>query len=100
MAFSSFNNAMTRVGPQNDLAPTLWTYTTTDALTAVDASGYFNAAANRLKVGDLIYCYSSTGPTFGLAVVRSNSRNLLASPPVQGVVDVSNFTAIGAINSD
>lgn len=100
MAFASFSNALTRVGPQNDLAPTLWTYTTTDALTTVDGSGYFNAVANRLKVGDLIYCYSSTGPTFGLAVVASNTRNLSASPPVQGVVNVSNFTAIGAINSD
>lgn len=98
MAFTG--STFTRIGPQNDLAPTFWTYATADALTTVDGSGYFNSAANRLKVGDFLYAYTSTGPAFGIAVVRSNTRNLLASPPVQGVVDVSNFTAVGAINSD
>jgi hypothetical protein len=98
MAFTGAS--FTRVGPQNDNAPTLWMYSTADALTTVDGSGYFNSAANRLKVGDLIYANSSSGPTFGLAVVRSNTRNLTSVPPVAGVVDVSNFTAVGAINSD
>lgn len=91
---------LTRVGPQNDNCPTLWTYATADAFTTVDTSGYFNSVANRLKVGDLIYGYTSTGPAYGLAVVASNTRNLSASPPVQGVVNVTNFTAVGTINSD
>lgn len=91
---------LTRVGPQNDNCPTLWTYATADALTTVDGSGYFNSVANRLKVGDFLYAYTSTGPAYGIAVVASNTRNLAATPPVQGVVNVTNFTAVGAINSD
>lgn len=101
MAFSSFNNQFTRIGPQNDNAPTLWSYKTTDALTTVDGSGYFNAVADRLKVGDMIFAYKSSATVAaGVAFVASNTRDLTASPPVAGVVDVTNFTAIGAINSD
>lgn len=101
MAFSSFNNQFTRMGPQNDNAPTFWSYKTTDALTTVDGSGYFNAIADRLKVGDVIFAYkSSSTVAAGFAYVVSNTRDLTASPPVSGVVDVTNFTAIGTINSD
>lgn len=102
MAYSTAlnTNVLGRVGGQNDFSPTVWTYTTADALTTVDNSGYFNAVANKLKVGDLIYCYTTTGPAAGLAFVSANTRNLTAVPPVSGVVNVTNFTAIGTINSD
>lgn len=102
MSYSTaFNtNVLGRVGAQNDFSPTVWTYTSADALTTIDGSGYFNAVANKLKVGDLIYAYSTTGPAAGLGFVASNTRNLAASPPVSGVVNVTNFTAIGTINSD
>lgn len=102
MAYSTAlnTNVLGRVGAQNDFSPTVWTYTTADALTTVDTTGYFNAVANKLKVGDLIYCYTTTGPAAGLAFVSSNTRNLAASPPVAGVVNVTNFTAIGTVNSD
>ena len=36
-------------------APQMWSYTSTDAKTDIDASGYFNDASDLLKVGDLIY---------------------------------------------
>jgi hypothetical protein len=95
MAYSSFNTQMTRVGPANDNCPTIWTYITTDTLTTVAASGYFNALAPKLKVGDLIYVTSASSPwTGGLAIVKSNTRNLTASPPVTGVVNLWNFTTI------
>jgi hypothetical protein len=68
MAFSSFLNAFSRVGPQNDNAPTIWTYKTTDALTATDAAGYFNAVADRVKVGDWILVSSSS--TYGIQIVE------------------------------
>lgn len=102
MAYSLTLNAnvLARVGAQNDFSPSVWTYTTADLLTVVDTAGYFNAVANKLKVGDLIYCYTTTGPAAGLAFVSANSRNLAAVPPVAGVVNVTNFTAIGTINSD
>ena len=38
---AGFDNLyLKRVGPQHANAPTIWTYATSDALTAVDASGY------------------------------------------------------------
>lgn len=97
MAFSQAK--LGRVGPQNDNQPTLWTYKdTTATLAAQDGSGYFNGAAALLKVGDFIFGVGSTG--YGISVVVSNTRDLSASPPVAGVVDISNFTAVGSINSD
>ena len=96
---AGFDNLyLKRVGPQHANAPTIWTYATSDALTAVDASGYFNAAADRLQVGDFIFGASSS--TYGIHVVTANTRALTASPPVEGVVDVTNAVALGAIDSD
>ena len=96
MAFSSYNTAFTRVGPVNDNCPTIWTYLAAEAtLDAVAASGYFNAVAGKLKVGDLVYFVSGVSPwVAGLAVVKSNTRDITAVPPVSGVVDLFNFTAI------
>jgi hypothetical protein len=87
-----------RIGAQNSNAPTIWTYATADALTATDAAGYFNAAAGMLQVGDWILVSSST--TYGIQIVNANSRDLLASPPVSGVVDVANALSAGTIDSD
>jgi hypothetical protein len=89
-----------RIGPQNRSAPSLFTYSDTgSALTAIDAAGYFNDAADILKIGDVIFA-SGSSSTFGIFVVRDNSRDLTASPPVAGVVDVSNAVSLGAIDSD
>ncbi len=98
MAFSSFVQNLVRVGPQNSNGPTIWAYATTDALTATDAAGYFNAAADKLQVGDWILVSSSS--TWGIQIVNANSRDLTASPPVFGVVDVTNALAAGTIDSD
>lgn len=105
MAFSP--GTLQRVGGQNNNGITLWTYKTADALTAVDLTGYFSTeaagvetAAAKLKVGDVIIAYTSTGPAAGLAIVLSNTRDLTATPPVSGVVDTSNFTAIATTDSD
>src|ERR1700722_4079712 len=101
MAFSSFTANLSRASVGNDNSPTIWTYITTDALhpNGVSAGGYFNAVANKLKIGDLMYVYSSTTPTAGLSIVLENSRTILASPPVAGVVHMADFTAIGVISS-
>jgi predicted Mrr-cat superfamily restriction endonuclease len=76
----------------------MWTYATADALTDVDGSGYFNAAAAKLQVGDWVFVSSSS--TYGIHIVTGNTRDLAASPPVEGVVDVTNALAAGAIDSD
>lgn len=100
MALSTTIHKFTRVGPQNDFAPTIWTYSTADTLATVDGSGYFNSLADRIKVGDFLLTYTTTGPAAGVSVCTGNTRDLAASPPVSGVVDFTNFTAIGAIDSD
>lgn len=106
MAFSSFLGNLCRVGPQNDNAPTIWTYKSTDAIAAgaggIDASGYFNAAAHKLKVGDVIYAYKTDATVAAaLFVVLSNTRDLAATPPVAGVVDLANLSVLNtAIDSD
>lgn len=96
MAFTGAS--LLRVGPQNSNGPTLWVYQTADALTAVDAAGYFNSAAAQLQVGDWIFVSSSS--TWGIQIVNQNTRDLSASPPVPGVVDVTNALAAGTIDSD
>ena len=74
-------------------APQIWSYTSTDAKTAIDAEGYFNDAADLLKVGDLIYVHASTGGTrtYSLHPVVSNTGT---------VVDIGDGTAISATDSD
>lgn len=88
MAFSLSN--LQRVGPQNRNAPSLFTFADTGStLAAIDASGYMNTATDILKVGDVIFGTGSNG--YGIFVVVSNSA---------GVVDLSNATAVGSIDSD
>jgi hypothetical protein len=102
MAFSTYNAQLNRLGPVNDNCPTIWVYKATEStLSTVAASGYFNAVANKLKVGDLLYFTTAASPWLaGLAVVKSNTRNITSVPPVSGVVDLFNFTAINTtINS-
>lgn len=101
MAFSSFNANLARGTVGNDNAPTLWTYMSTDSLPTIATSGYFNAAANRLKVGDVVLASSNAGSPFscGLAFVKTNTRSLVPTF-VAGVVDLCNFTLINtSINS-
>lgn len=82
---------LARVGPQNSNAPTLWTYASgADAITAVDASGYFNDAADRLQVGDIIFVVPDSLPA-GILTVNANSS---------GVVDTVNGLSLGSIDSD
>jgi outer membrane protein assembly factor BamB len=72
---------------------TLWHYTTPDAAVAVDNTGYFNAAADMLHVGDMLLAnVATTGtPQNGVFAVAS---------VVSGVVDVANMTAFDAADTD
>lgn len=98
MAYSRLK--LQRVGPQNRSGPSLFCYSDSgSALTAIDASGYFNDAADILKVGDFIFANGSSGSA-GIFLVNANTRDLAATPPVEGVVDVANAVSIGAIDSD
>ena len=72
---------------------TLWHYTTKDLAADADTSGYFNAATDMLRVGDMILANTDTDgtPGAGIYLVNSNSG---------GVVDVANLTPVGAVDSD
>ncbi len=72
---------------------TLWHYKTPDLATTVDTTGYFNQAANMLRVGDFVFANTNTGGAVesGVFIVRTNAG---------GVVDVSNITTFGLLNSD
>ncbi len=72
---------------------TFWHYRTADTAATVDTTGYFNATANALRVGDMILLNAGVGstPANGLVVVVSNSG---------GVVDTSNMTPLGDADSD
>jgi len=72
-------------------APQMWSYTSADALATVNTTGYFNDAADVLKVGDLLYVYDSNTPTASLVVVLSNTGT---------VVDVSDGTALSVADAD
>ncbi len=72
---------------------TLWHYTTTDTAAAVDTSGYFNDAADVVRVGDMVLANVETGGTMaaGMFLVSSNTGT---------VVDIDDMTAFGGTDTD
>jgi hypothetical protein len=74
-------------------APSMYTYSTADAIADVNTAGYFNALASMLKVGDIIFCYTSTGgtPVMSIVYVNANSGT---------VVDVTDGLTVTATDSD
>ena len=73
------------------VTPSMYVYTTTDAHTVVDGSGYFNDLSDILNVGDMIIVHGSTGGT------RTVTMHIVVSI-ASGVVDVSDGTTIGAVS--
>lgn len=69
----------------------MWYYSSTDALSVVRVSGYFNDAAGMMNVGDLVIVYDSDAPTIALSVVLSNTGS---------VVDIADGTAITVTDND
>jgi outer membrane protein assembly factor BamB len=72
---------------------TLWHYRTGDLAAEVDNNGYFNAAGRMLRVGGfiLLNAGADAAATNGVLVVSANAN---------GVVDVTNLTTFGAVNTD
>lgn len=81
------------IGGQTGDAPKFCSYTTTDAMTVVRASGYFNDISELLDVNDLIYVVSASGgtPAPYFTFVNSNTG---------GVVDVVDGLPIGTTDTD
>lgn len=72
---------------------TLWHYATPDAAATVDTTGYFNAAADMLRPGDMILVNTSTGTTTvnGIFAVASNAS---------GTVDTADMTRFDSADTD
>lgn len=94
MAFSATNFQPLGGQAKAGNAPQMWSYTTTDAAGDVDASGYFNAVASIVKVGDVILRITTSSgavSTAGWHVVMTNTGT---------VVNVSDTTALTVTNTD
>ena len=93
MAFARANWSPIGGQSKKGTAPNIWSYKTTDAKTAVDGAGYFNAVSGDVSIGDLIYSFASTGGTATAShhVVLSNAA---------GVVDVGDGVTIAVTDSD
>jgi len=72
-------------------APSIYTYTSADAIATVNTSGYFNDLSDTLAVGDIIFVHDSATPTMSIVMVASNAA---------GVVDVTDGTAISMTDTD
>lgn len=92
MAFSAdgFN---THGASKSGNAPSVHTYSTADTIGDVNTAGYFNAIASLLRVGDIIFCYTSTGGTPAMSIVWVNSN-------ASGVVDVTDGLTVTATDTD
>lgn len=89
MAFS--RDGLSKVGASAGNAPSLWTYTSADAIATVNTAGYFNDASAELKVRDVIFVVDSATPTTHLVSVLTNAA---------GVVDVSDGLQITETDTD
>jgi hypothetical protein len=89
MAYSSSN--LSAISYANGF--TLWHYRTDDLIADVDNVGYFNDASKMLRTGDFVFVNAGVEdiPTHGVVVVLYNTG---------GVVNVSNVTQFGAIDTD
>lgn len=80
-----------RVGTSDSAAPTIWTYTSADAIATVNTAGYFNDASADLTVRDIIFVIDSATPSATIVNVLSNAA---------GVVDVSDGLTIPETDTD
>lgn len=89
----AYDKSNFKPGDSSGPAPSIHTYTTTDTIATVNTAGYFNDASLILSVGDLIYCWTSSGgtPVAVLTQVLSNAS---------GVVDVADGTVLAATDTD
>lgn len=90
MAFSSAGWNVIGAAKKGN-APSMYTYTSADAIATVNTEGYFNTLSDTLAVGDVIFVRDSATPTMSIVVVLSNAA---------GVVDVSDGTAVSVADAD
>ena len=72
-------------------APSLWSYTSADAIATVNTAAYFNNASKELAIRDVIMVTDSATPSVSFTIVLTNAA---------GVVDVSDGTVIVETDGD
>ena len=72
---------------------TLWHYTSVDTAATIDTAGYFNAATDMVRIGDMVMANTDTDGTPGSGIYLVNAN-------AAGVVDVADMTAVGAVDTD
>ena len=92
MAYSSTGFATIGASKKGN-APSIYTYSTTDAIADINTEGYFNNLSDTLAVGDVIFVRSSTGGTQVLTIVYVLSN-------ASGVVDVNDGTTLANTDGD
>ncbi len=95
MAFATYKAAFIHAAanPSNSAGPRIHTYKSDDPHGDIDASGYFDAIADLLAIGDLIYHCEVTN--FGLSnEAVGDAQFFVVVTITSGVVVVSNETAI------
>jgi hypothetical protein len=90
----------TAIATRSNRAPGLWSYATADAISVVRTSGYFNSAADFLRIGDVIMVTVYSAATFETAAATVSAVQFMVVLSNTGsVVDVSDGTAITLTNT-
>ena len=92
MAYSS-TGFTTVSASKRGTAPSIYAYKTAESLATIRFVGYFNALANTLVVGELIYAVTSTGTTAVCSLVQVLSN-------ASGVVDCADGTVLANTDTD
>ena len=79
MAFSSAGWNVIGAAKKGN-APSMYTYTSADAIAAVNTAGYFNDLSDTVAVGDVIFVHESATPTMSIVVVLSNASGVVDPP--------------------
>lgn len=96
MAFSTFKDSFIQAAanPGNSAGPRIHTYKSDDVHGDIDASGYFDAVADLLIIGDLIYHCEVTNYQASNEAVADAQFFVVVTISDAGVVHVSAETAI------
>ncbi len=95
MALTLPNLTMIGLGVHNRK---VWHYLTADALATVNSEGYFDAAAEALETGDLIFVVSMDSASAPTALAAASLVAVNAN--AGGVVDVTDGLAIPTTDTD
>lgn len=68
---------LTRLGGSFNEAPSFWLYASVDSITNMQAIGYFNSAADVLRVNDLILLTDNTTPAKSFASVSAIANGVV-----------------------